>query len=92
MERQTCRPVFTAGCAGHVEELELATAQRIPREQPIERRGGLYPLVWLGIGWIVVWAILWLGIRIVAVAVHLLLVTETGFIAWGLWTRRESGP
>jgi hypothetical protein len=31
------------------------------------------PAVWLGIGWIVVWAILWLGIKMVAVAVHPLL-------------------
>ena len=49
------------------------------------------PLVWLGIGLIGGWAILWLGIKLAAFAVHLLLLIGVVFIGWGL-LRRGSKP
>jgi len=45
------------------------------------------PLVWLGIGLIVAWAILWLGIKLAAFAVHLLLLIGVVLIGWGLLRR-----
>ena len=51
------------------------------------------PLVWLGIGLIVAWAVLWLGIKMAVFAVHLLLLIGVALIGWGLFTRRHaSGP
>lgn len=42
------------------------------------------PLVWLGIGLIVAWAVLWLGIKMAVFAVHLLLLLGVALIGWGL--------
>lgn len=42
------------------------------------------PLVWLGIGMIVAWAVLWLGIKIALFAVHALLLIGVVLIGWGL--------
>lgn len=47
-------------------------------------------LVWLGIGLIVAWAILWLGIKLAAFAVHLLLLIGVALIGWGLFQRTAS--
>lgn len=41
-------------------------------------------LIMIGIGLIVCWAILWLGIKLTAVAVHLVLLAGLGFIIWGV--------
>jgi hypothetical protein len=50
-------------------------------------------LVWMGIGLIVAWAILWLGIKMAMFAVHLLLLIGLALIGWGLLHRnRASGP
>lgn len=45
------------------------------------------PLVWLGIGMIVAWAVLWLGIKMAMFAVHLLLLIGVVLIGWGLLQR-----
>lgn len=42
------------------------------------------PLVWLGIVLLVLWAILWLGFKIVSGVVHLLVIAAVIMIAWGL--------
>lgn len=50
-------------------------------------------LVWLGMGLIAAWAILWLGIKMAVFAVHLLLLIGVALIGWGLLHRdRASGP
>jgi hypothetical protein len=49
------------------------------------------PLVWMGIGLIVAWAILWLGIKMAVFAVHLLLLIGVAFIGWGLLHRGRAG-
>lgn len=45
------------------------------------------PLVWLGLGLVVAWAILWLGIKMAVFAVHLLLLIGVAMIGWGLLQR-----
>ncbi|MDY6945670.1 MAG: hypothetical protein SXG53_08120 [Pseudomonadota bacterium] len=45
------------------------------------------PLVWLGIGLVVAWGILWLGIKMAVLAVHLLLIIGVVLIGWGLLHR-----
>ncbi|HEY0684415.1 MAG TPA: hypothetical protein VGD45_18915 [Steroidobacter sp.] len=45
------------------------------------------PLVWLGIGLVVAWAVLWLGIKMAVFAVHLLLLIGVAMIGWGLLQR-----
>jgi hypothetical protein len=49
------------------------------------------PLVWLGIGLIVAWAVLWLGIKLAVFAVHLLLLIGVVLIGWGLLRRGSAG-
>jgi hypothetical protein len=45
-------------------------------------------LLWLGVALIAVWIIHWLGIKIAAVAVHLMLLVGIVFIVWALVVRR----
>jgi hypothetical protein len=45
-------------------------------------------LMWLGVALIAAWIVLWLGIKIAAVAVHLVLLVGVGFILWALLRRR----
>ena len=44
----------------------------------------MHALVWLGIALLVLWAILWLGFKIVGGLVHLLVLAAIVFIVWGL--------
>jgi len=48
-------------------------------------------LVWLGVSMLIAWAILWLGIKMAAGAVHALLVLGIIAICWGLFNRRTAG-
>ena len=50
------------------------------------------PLVWLGIALIVAWGVLWLGIKLAAFAVHLLLFIGVVLIGWGLLHRGHANP
>jgi hypothetical protein len=44
----------------------------------------VHALVWLGIVLFALWAILWLGFKIVGGVVHLLVVAAVVFVIWGL--------
>lgn len=44
----------------------------------------MHVFVWLGIALLVLWAILWLGVKIVSGVVHLLVIAAVVFIIWGL--------
>lgn len=44
----------------------------------------MHVLVWLGAFLLVLWAILWLGFKIVSGIVHLLVLLAVVFIIWGL--------
>jgi Flp pilus assembly protein TadB len=48
---------------------------------------GKRPLVMIGIGVIVLWAVLWLVFRVVAFFVHILVVVGLLLILWGLLQR-----
>jgi hypothetical protein len=41
-------------------------------------------LIWLGVVLLVLWAVLWLGLHIVAGAIHLLVIAGVVLIIWGL--------
>jgi hypothetical protein len=47
----------------------------------------MHVLVWLGVVLLVLWAILWLGFKIVGGIVHLLVLLAIIFIIWGLVKR-----
>jgi hypothetical protein len=47
----------------------------------------MHALVWFGIGLAVLWAILWLGFKIVSGIIHLLILAAVVFIIWGLVRR-----
>jgi uncharacterized membrane protein (DUF485 family) len=44
----------------------------------------MHILVWIGIVLLVLWAILWLGFKIVSGIVHLLVILAVIMIIWGL--------
>lgn len=44
----------------------------------------MHGFVWIGIVLLVLWAILWLGLKIVSGIVHLLVLVAVIFIVWGL--------
>lgn len=44
----------------------------------------MHPFVWLGVVLLVVWAVLWLGFKLVSGVVHLLVLAAVVLIVWGL--------
>lgn len=44
----------------------------------------MHAFVWLGVVLLVLWAILWLGFKIVSGIVHLLVIAAVVFIIWGV--------
>ena len=47
----------------------------------------MHGFVWIGVVLLVLWAVLWLGFKIVSGVVHLLVLAAVVFIAWGLVKR-----
>ncbi|MCU0627304.1 MAG: hypothetical protein MUF21_12590 [Gemmatimonadaceae bacterium] len=47
----------------------------------------MHPLVWLGVAFLVLWGVLWLGLKIVSGVVHLLIIVGLALIVWGLVRR-----
>ena len=47
----------------------------------------MHPLVWLGVALLVLWGILWLGLKIVSGVIHLLVIAGVVFLVWGLVKR-----
>lgn len=44
----------------------------------------MHAFVWLGVVLLVLWAVLWLGFKIVSGLVHLLVIAAVVLIVWGL--------
>lgn len=42
------------------------------------------PLVWVGVILLALWAVAWLGFKIVSGLIHLLLIIGIAMLAWGL--------
>ncbi|HSJ62899.1 MAG TPA: hypothetical protein VK922_03220 [Gemmatimonadaceae bacterium] len=47
----------------------------------------MHPLVWVGIVLLVLWAVLWLGLKIVSGVIHLLVIAAVVLIVWGVVKR-----
>ena len=47
-------------------------------------------LSWLGVAFIILWLVLWLGVKMVVGAVHLLLVLGLVLIVWGVVQARRA--
>jgi hypothetical protein len=47
----------------------------------------MHPMVWLGIVLVVLWAFLWLGLKIVSGVIHILVVLGVVLLVWGLIKR-----
>jgi hypothetical protein len=47
----------------------------------------MHPFVWLGVVLLVLWAVLWLGFKLVSGVVHLLVIVGVVFLVWGLVKR-----
>ena len=47
-------------------------------------------LTWLGVILIVLWAVLWLGVKIVSGMIHLLVLVGLALLVWGLVRRGAS--
>lgn len=44
----------------------------------------MHEFVWLGVVLLVLWAVLWLGFKMISGLVHLLVLAAVVFIVWGL--------
>lgn len=44
----------------------------------------MHPFVWLGVVLFILWAVLWLGFKIVSGVVHLVVIVAIVLIVWGL--------
>lgn len=44
----------------------------------------MHGFVWIGVVLLVLWAVLWIGLKIVSGIVHLLIVAAVILIVWGL--------
>lgn len=47
----------------------------------------MHILAWVGIVLLILWAVLWLGLKIVSGAVHLLVIAGIILLVWGLVKR-----
>lgn len=47
----------------------------------------MHGLGWLGVVLVVLWAVLWLGFKIVSGVVHLLVIVGLAMLVWGLVKR-----
>ena len=45
------------------------------------------PLVGLGVLLVIVWAVLWLGLKIASGMIHLIVIIGIAFVIWGLLKR-----
>ena len=48
-------------------------------------------LIWLGLLLVIAWAVLWLGLKIVSAAIHLLLLIGVAAVIWGAISRVRAG-
>jgi LPXTG-motif cell wall-anchored protein len=67
-------------------ELELVPREKIPRTSGDQ----MHPLAWVGIVLVALWALLWLGLKIVSGVIHLLVVIGIALLIWGLIKRGAS--
>jgi hypothetical protein len=44
----------------------------------------MHPFVWIGVILLVLWAVLWIGFKVVSGLVHLLVLVALAMIVWGL--------
>jgi len=44
----------------------------------------MHPFVWIGLLLLALWAVLWIGFKVVSGVVHLLVLAAIGMIVWGL--------
>ena len=56
-------------------------------ENPWAKEETVHPLVWLGVALLVLWGILWLGLKIVSGVIHLLIIVGVVFLVWGVAKR-----
>ena len=47
----------------------------------------MQPLVMLGVVLVVLWAVLWLGLKIATGLIHVMLIVGLAFVIWGLIKR-----
>jgi hypothetical protein len=47
----------------------------------------MHALVWLGVILMVLWAVLWLGLKIASGLLHVLVIVGLAFVIWGLIKR-----
>jgi Flp pilus assembly protein TadB len=74
------------GRAGTVLDLPAPARVRLHRS-PRSPSAAMHPFVILGILLLIVWAVLWLGFKIVSGLVHLIVVIAVVLVVWGLLKR-----
>jgi hypothetical protein len=47
----------------------------------------MQPLVWVGIVMVVLWAVMWIGLKVATGMIHVLVILGLAFVIWGLIKR-----
>lgn len=47
----------------------------------------MQPLVWLGIVLVVLWAVMWIGLKVATGMIHVLVIVGLALVIWGLIKR-----
>ncbi|HEX6941684.1 MAG TPA: hypothetical protein VF128_02085, partial [Gemmatimonadaceae bacterium] len=55
-----------------------------PPDRQLGTGAVMQPLVMLGIVMVVLWAVLWLGLKIATGMIHVLVIVGLAFVIWGL--------
>ena len=66
---------------------QLATMRTTAVYVQLGAGAAMRPLVWLGIVLVVLWAVLWIGLKIATGFIHLLVIVGLAFVIWGLIKR-----
>ena len=66
---------------------QLATMRTTAVNVQLGAGAVMQPLVWLGIVLVVLWAVLWIGLKIATGFIHLLVIVGLAFVIWGLIKR-----
>ena len=92
MDGLTSWGAHTEWIQGYVNQTAVyGTAWLTGRPQPPNDQSGagafMQPLVMLGIVLVVLWAVLWLGLKLATGFIHLVLIVGLAFVIWGLIKR-----
>lgn len=59
----------------------------MPPDESLDAGVVMQPLVWLGIVLVVLWAVMWIGLKVATGMIHVLVIVGLALVIWGLIKR-----